>query len=53
VSFAVGSVLLGFGRLNGDEEPEPAPAAGEVPADTTGETKPDEAPAAETAPHGA
>ena len=53
VSFAVGSVLLGFGRLNGDEEPEPDPAAGEVPADTTGETKTDEAPAAETAPHGA
>jgi mannitol PTS system EIICBA or EIICB component len=62
VSFAVGSVLLGFGRLNGDEETEPDPdaAAGETPADpattgetTTGETKTDEAPAPETAPHGA
>ncbi|MFB9835243.1 mannitol-specific PTS transporter subunit IIC [Actinoallomurus acaciae] len=57
VSFAVGSVLLGFGRLNGDDESEPEPdaAAGETPAaeTTTDETKSDEAPAPETAPHGA
>ncbi|MGI5226145.1 mannitol-specific PTS transporter subunit IIC [Actinoallomurus sp. CA-142502] len=57
VSFAVGSVLLGFGRLNGDDESEPEPdaAAGETPAaeTTTDETKTDEAPAPETAPHGA
>ncbi|GLY73145.1 PTS mannitol transporter subunit IICB [Actinoallomurus iriomotensis] len=57
VSFAVGSVLLGFGHLNGDDESEPEPdaAAGETPAaeTTTDETKTDEAPAPETAPHGA
>jgi PTS system mannitol-specific IIC component len=57
VSFAVGSVLLGFGRLNGDDksEPEPEAAADETPAaqTTTDETKIDEAPAPETAPHGA
>jgi mannitol PTS system EIICBA or EIICB component len=57
VSFAVGSILLGFGKLAGDPEDEPAPegAAADVPATAgavpaskgTGET------AAETAPHGA
>jgi mannitol PTS system EIICBA or EIICB component len=58
VSFAVGSVLLGFGRLADEPEDEPAPegaaqevsapAAGAAPATNgTGET------AAETAPHGA
>jgi PTS system mannitol-specific IIC component len=57
VSFAVGSVLLGFGRLNGDDksESEPDAATGETPAaqTTTDETKTDEAAAPETAPHGA
>ncbi|MCW2863976.1 MAG: hypothetical protein JWP48_5684, partial [Actinoallomurus sp.] len=56
VSFAVGSVLLGFGRLAGDpddEEPEAVAAeAGEEPAPAT-TTRTDEAPATETAPHGA
>jgi PTS system mannitol-specific IIC component len=62
VSFAVGSVLLGFGRLNGDDksESEPDAATGETPAaqtttdeTKTDETKTDEAAAPETAPHGA
>ena len=48
---ALGSVLLGFGRLNGDDESEPEPdAAAET---TTDETETDEAPAPEIAPHGA
>ena len=58
VSFAVGSALLGFGRLAEDDEDEPAPGgeAKDVPApaddavpaaDGTNETP------AETAPHGA
>jgi PTS system mannitol-specific IIC component len=60
VSFAVGSVLLGFGKLAGDqEEAEAEAAAEEEPVAVTAEEKPatttrtDEAPATETAPHGA
>ncbi|GLY84646.1 PTS mannitol transporter subunit IICB [Actinoallomurus iriomotensis] len=61
VSFAVGSVLLGFGRFNGDDESEaeaeaaPETTDGEATAaqTMTDETKTDEAPAPETAPHGA
>jgi PTS system mannitol-specific IIC component len=56
VSFAVGSLLLGFGRLAGDpEEDDPEAAAveaGEEPVVAT-TTRTDEAPATETAPHGA
>jgi mannitol-specific phosphotransferase system IIC component len=57
VSFAVGSVLLGFGRLAGDQEEEEAVAEDE-PVAVTAEgpattTRTDETPAAETAPHGA
>ena len=59
VSFAVGSALLGFGRFAkepGEDEPDAtaedeAPAADEVPAAKT--TRSDDAPATETAPHGA
>ncbi|WP_329241439.1 PTS mannitol transporter subunit IICB [Actinoallomurus sp. NBC_01490] len=61
VSFAVGSVLLGFGRLNGDDKTEPEldaaaaetpaaeTAAGEAPVaqNTTDETKTDQAKADE------
>ena len=62
VSFAVGSALLGFGKLAGDEEDEEEAAieAGEEPAVVTAEGQPvatttrtDETPATETAPHGA
>jgi mannitol PTS system EIICBA or EIICB component len=57
VSFAVGSVLLGFGKLNGDEETEPEPGE-EAAAEPDAEEAPAAAPAAttgttETAPHGA
>jgi mannitol PTS system EIICBA or EIICB component len=57
VSFAVGSVLLGFGKLNGDEETEPEPGE-EAAAEPVAEEAPAAAPAAttgttETAPHGA
>jgi PTS system mannitol-specific IIC component len=59
VSFAVGSVLLGFGKLAGDREEDEAEAAEEEPVAVTAEERPatttrtDETPAAETAPHGA
>jgi PTS system mannitol-specific IIC component len=62
VSFAVGSVLLGFGRLAGDEEDDEAvaeaEAAGEEPAAVTTDDRPavvtaEDKPATETAPHGA
>ena len=61
VSFAVGSVLLGFGKLSGDEEEAETEveAAEEEPVAVTAEEKPatttrtGETPATETAPHGA
>jgi mannitol-specific phosphotransferase system IIC component len=56
VSFAVGSVLLGFGKFAGDEEDEEAAAAAEVTVEDTPvatATPANEAPTGETAPHGA
>jgi mannitol PTS system EIICBA or EIICB component len=59
VSFAVGSVLLGFGKLAGDEEDEEAIEAEEEAAEAEDEapvatvTPANEAPAGGTAPQGA
>jgi PTS system mannitol-specific IIC component len=63
VSFVVGSALLGFGRYAEGPEPDPEPEtavdeapAAETPADETSATEAttaDDAPATETAPHGA
>ncbi len=60
VSFVVGSVLLGFGRLADEPEEDAGPeeaavegAAVTEPEPAVAATRTDEAPATETAPHGA